>query len=214
MLRKWSPFFLVTMFGVLMTPVGGDLDLQAQTFNYKAPPRLVLGGSLGRFRISYDDFDKIYDSRWDNAFGGFATYMVSAPYNVVVKYRNFSRTDQFTTTDNRKLALEWDEKWYNVGLRYAVLSRRGFSNYFGFGFTFMKIEEAGEYSVFSQEDLGKERDAGGFFIEFGLHYSLMEYLSLFSELEITSAGLEGKSGFEGNSVGGYYVGVGASLLLF
>jgi hypothetical protein len=174
--------------------------------------RLIIGGNAGRFRISYEGFSRIYDGRSGMAPGATVLVKIRPPYYVAVKYHQFEKAaeviDNNTVVDTRK----WEERWYNLGVRYVSYGERRMVNHVGFGFAFFKIDESGPGSVFGPQP-GK-RDASGFFLDAGLEYRFLKYLSIGVELEITSAGLEGKSGFEGSSVGGYLVSLGLNWFVF
>ncbi len=203
-------FYCAMVFSFMYTT-----PVQAQFFDSMGDsPRLMLGGNVGNFRVSYEDFKNIYGDRSGGSNGGFASFLITVPYNVVVKYREFQKTGTYSR-QNTDLALDWNQRIFNIGIRYFRPGKKGFSNHFGFGFTIMKIEEKGDYSLFgSQNRTPKKSNAGGFFLDFGIHYGFNRYLDIFTELEISSAGIEGKSGFEGNSVGGYYFSFGLAILPF
>ena len=207
-------FRLFLYFSILSTSMMST-PAHAQFFDgTRDMPRLMLGGSVGNFRVSYEDFKKIFGDRSGGSNGDFASFLISVPYNVIVKYREFKKTGTYSS-QNTDYSLDWNQRIINVGLRYFRPGKRGFSNHLGFGFSFMKIEENGDYSLFSSENRGPQKNnAGGFFLDFGLHYGLNRYVDIFTELELSSAGIEGKSGFEGNSVGGYYFSVGLAILPF
>lgn len=201
--------------GLLATNFIGNTRANAQFFDGEGSiPRLMVGGSTGNFRISYEDFKDIYSERSGSSHGGFASFLISVPYNVVVKYRTFNKTGNYTS-ENNSYAVDWEQRFINFGLRYFRPGKKGFSNHFGFGFSVIDIDENGEYSIFdSENNAPKSSNAGGFFLDFGIHYGFNRYIDVFAEMEISSAGIEGKSGFEGSSVGGYYFSVGVAVLPF
>jgi hypothetical protein len=173
--------------------------------------RLIVGGHVSVFRISYDDFPRLYENRSGLTFGATGLVKIRPPYYVAVKYHQFDK-DGRVIIDNVSQPLRWEENWYNVGLRYVSYGERRLINYLGFGFAFFKINETGPLSVFGQEP-GK-RNASGFFLDLGMEYRFVKYASLDFEIEITSAGIKGKSGFEGSSVGGLLFSLGLNLFAF
>lgn len=176
--------------------------------------RFSIGGDLGLFRISHEDFSKVYGGRLGITWSGRAFIRVSTPYNIIFKYRQFSKSNDYQE-NGTTLPLEWHQKFYNVGVRYMAASREGMTNYFSFGFTFISIEEKGGRSIFiSGNEAEREKSPSGFFLDIGLEYRLRPRFSLITELEISSAGLEGKSSFEGSSVGGFYFAVGLAYFIF
>ncbi len=172
--------------------------------------RLIIGGNAGIFRISYDGFDRIYDSRSGLALGASGIVKIRPPFNAIVKYRHFEK-DGAVTLDNSTQPPHWDQNWYNLGMRYVSYGERKVISYFGFGFAIFNIKETGAVSVFGREP--GEHSAGGFFLDGGLEYRFIKYASLYFEIEISSAGIEGKSGFEGSSVGGFLFSIGTNLFV-
>jgi len=174
--------------------------------------RLIIGGNAGIFRISYEGFSRIYDERSGMSPGATALVKIRPPYYVVVKYHQFEKDAKIIVNNIVVDTQEWQEKWYNLGLRYVSYGERRLVSHFGFGFAFFKIDESGPVSVFGRQP-GK-RDAGGFFLDAGLEYRFRKYASLGAEFEITSAGIGGTSGFEASSVGGYLFSLGLNWFVF
>jgi hypothetical protein len=172
--------------------------------------RLILGGNVGSFRISYDGFKELYGGRSGLTLGALAIVKIATPYHAMVKYRQFEKDSDVLRAGVMQQQL-WEEKWYNIGMRYLAYGDRKLTSYFGFGFAIFRIKETGPASVFGREP-GK-RDASGFFLDGGLEYRFIKLASLYFELEVTSAGIEGKSGFEGASVGGFLIGTGINLFV-
>ncbi|MDQ7063429.1 MAG: hypothetical protein Q9P90_04190 [candidate division KSB1 bacterium] len=209
---RTQKFWLMGLFVGLLAPAAtyGQFEMAP------APGRLSIGASGGFFRISYDDFDNYYKGRTGFVYGGHVNLRVKAPYHLVVKYRQFSKSTTFQ--DRRQTYdLNWRQRWINVGVRYMGIDRETMSNYFSFGFAFFDIVETGGVSVFSGVLVSgdeKKTTASGFFIDFGLHYPLSPRMAVNFDVELTSAGPKGKSGFEGTSVGGFLFGIGLVLFLF
>jgi hypothetical protein len=176
-----------------------------------AHDRLIIGGNAGIFRVSYDNFTDIYDKRSGVTLGATGLLKIRAPYYAAVKYRHFEKDGDFVV-NNVSQPQNWKENWYNLGVRYLSYGDRKVISYFGFGFAFFNITETGTASVFGRAP-GK-RNASGFFLDGGLEYRFVKYASLSFEIEVTSAGLEGKSGFEGSSVGGFLFAIGANIFVF
>lgn len=174
--------------------------------------RLIIGGNTGIFRISYDGFSRIYDKRSGMAPSASALVKIRPPYYAAVKYHQFKRDANVVANNIVVDVQEWEEKWYTVGVRYVSYGERRMVNHFGFGLAFFKINETGPASVFGRQP-GK-RDASGFFLDVGLEYRFVKYLSLGGGFEITSAGIGGTSGFEGSSVGGYLFSAGLNWFVF
>jgi len=174
--------------------------------------RLIIGGNTGIFRISYDGFSRIYDKRSGMTPGASALVKIRPPYYAALKYHRFKKDANVVENNIVVDSQHWEEKWYNVGVRYVTYGERRLVNHFGFGFAFFKINESGPVSVFGRQP-GK-RDASGFFLDIGLEYRFLKYASLGVGFEITSAGIGGTSGFEGSSVGGYLFSLGLNWFVF
>ncbi|NUO81809.1 hypothetical protein HUU05_17195 [candidate division KSB1 bacterium] len=183
--------------------------LSAQDFD-DSVSRLIVGGSAGVFRISHDDFKGVYGSRSAFLPSGHALLKIKAPYNLIAKYRRFEKNATATIND-MATDLQWQQRFLNLGLRYVAYGERRFTQFFGFGVSLMNIEESGPRSVVTTA--GGKRDATGFYLEVGTDYRFMQRAAIFFEVEISSAGVEGKSAFEGTSVGGYYLALGMNLFV-
>ncbi len=196
----------IVLLGLMWTTLAS-----AQSFS-GGPDRLIIGGHTGIFRISYNGFDRIYDKRSGMTPGASALLKIRPPYYAAVKYHQFKRDANVVENNVVVDTQHWDEKWYTVGVRYVSYGERRMVNHFGFGFAFFKINETGPVSVFGRQP-GK-RDASGFFLDAGLEYRFLKYVSLGVGFEITSAGIGGTSGFEGSSVGGYHFSLGLNWFVF
>ena len=184
----------------------------AQGYRDDGRDRLIIGGNVGIFRISFNDFTEVYDKRSGLTLGGTGLLKIRVPYYLAVKYRHFEK-DGSAVVNNVSQPQNWKENWYTAGVRYLSYGERKVISYFGFGFAFFKIKETGTASVFAGRNPGRH-SASGFFLDGGLEYRFSKFASLDFEIEVTSAGLEGKSGFEGSSVGGYLFSVGTKLFVF
>jgi len=173
--------------------------------------RLIVGGNIGVFRISFDSFKRVFDERSGMTTGAVAFLKIRPPYYAAVKYHRFEKNKNLTIA-NITQAQTWEEQWYSVGVRYTTYGERRVVNHLGFGLAFYNIKETGAISVFGQTP-GK-RSASGFYLDTGIEYRFIKYASLDFGIEITSAGIEGKSGFEGSSVGGFVFEAGLNLFLF
>jgi hypothetical protein len=173
--------------------------------------RLIVGGHASVFRISYDGFSRIYGERSGLVLGATGLVKIRPPYYATVKYHQFDKETN-VTNNNVLQRQKWEESWYNLGVRYVSYGERRLVNHFGFGFAFFNINEIGPLSVFGRPP-GKV-NASGFFLDGGMEYRFIKYASLAFEIEITSAGIQGKSGFEGSSVGGFLFSLGLNLFVY
>lgn len=173
-----------------------------------SPEKMIVGGGVGIFRISYDDFSELYDGRSGFTYGGQVLYKVFAPYYVVAKLNVFRKDGAVDSTGNE---ISWRQRGINFGVRYIGYRDRKLVSYFGFGFVFYNIKEEGALSLFNSGDVS--RNATGLFLGGGLEYRFVKRASVFFDVEVSSAGLKGKSGFQGNSVGGFSIGLGMNLFV-
>ncbi len=179
-----------------------------QELGMESPEKVIVGGGVGVFRISYDDFSELYDGRSGFTYGGQLLYRVYAPYFLVAKLNMFEKEGLLDSTGAK---INWRQRGINLGVRYISYRDRKLVSYFGFGFVFYNIKEEGALSLFSAGD--GNRNATGLFLDGGLEYRFVKRASLFFDLEVSSAGLKGKSGFQGNSVGGFSIGAGINLFV-
>lgn len=194
---------LVLLFIVCVSPMAFS-----QGLGVDSPEKLIAGGSAGIFRISYDAFSELYDGRAGFTYGGQVLYRVFPPYYAVAKLNMFEQDGEIDSTGN---AIHWRQRGVNVGVRYINYRERKLVSYFGFGFVFYNIKEDGALSLFSSGD--GSRNATGLFLDGGLEYRFAKRASVFFDVEVSSAGLKGKSGFQGNSVGGFSIGLGINLFV-
>ncbi len=196
-------------FALLLWP----LLANAQDFEY-ALPRLVVGGSGALFRISLDQFESVYQSRLGPSYGGFAGIRVYTGHYLLFKYANFQQDGKTGTHAESGLNLrdaKWQEQWYNLGVRIHPFTARRTQSYYGFGVVFYDVQEQPQLSVFSSTSEEKKSELGnGFFLELGIEYFLHPRLAPFFELEVSSGGVRGKTGFEAFSVGGFRFALGVN----
>jgi hypothetical protein len=186
----------------------------AQPYGY-SQPRLTLGGSAAEFRISLDQFEDIYQSRWGTSYGGFVGVRVFSAHYALFKYATFQKSGKKGIQPQTGLDLQnakWDEQWYSIGLRVHPPILRKIQSYYGFGVAFFDINEQQGVSVLQGQD---ENGLGtGFYLELGLEYFPIQKASAFFELEVASGGTRGKTGFEAFSVGGFRFALGVTLWPF
>jgi len=192
---------LVLLFALCASPYafGQGLDIDS-------PEKVIAGGGVGIFRISYDDFSELYDGRAGLIYGGQVLYKIYAPYFLVGKLNIFEKSGG---RDSTGAELSWRQRGINVGVRYVSYRDRKLVSYFGFGFVFYNIKEDGALSLFG----AGSRNATGLFLGGGLEYRFVKRASIFFDVEVSSAGLKGKSGFQGNSVGGFSIGMGMNAFI-
>jgi hypothetical protein len=173
------------------------------------PEKLIVGGGAGIFRISYDDFSELYNGRSGLAYNGQVLYKVLAPYYAVARIGVFGKDGHVDSTGSE---ISWRQRGISIGVRYISYRERKLVSYLGFGFVFYDIKEEGAVSLFGNTD--GSRDATGLFLDGGLEYRFVQRASIFFDVEVSSAGIEGKSGFQGNSVGGFTIGMGMNFFIF
>ena len=176
-------------------------------------PRVIAGGGAGYFRISLDNCNNQYTSKWSNIYSSqvnFRFYRSSYLTLQYEKYRNEKANEEFKTN----ITPFWDETFFNVGIRWYSESRRKWNFYTSLGLTFTKIKEQPGLSIFpSSNENNNTKDGKGFFAEIGTDYVIFPHAALFIELELSSVGEGGMPGFVGQSTGGFAVQAGLDLYL-
>lgn len=177
-------------------------------FEYQySQPRLLMGGGIALFRISLDDFESLYSNRWGESYGGFCGVRFYSSYYLNFKYNLFEKAGKSgldPKTGLERSDARWRQSWYTIGLRAHPPITRRFNSYYGFGIVFYDVEEKENLSIFSQSNTQKADEWGnGFYLELGLEYLFIKELGLYFEMEISSGGVRGQTGFEGFSVGGF-----------
>ena len=203
--NSWLPLCAVTC--ILVAPA------QAQRYPY-AQPRMMLGGDLALFRISLQDFEKVYSSRWGESYAAFAGVRLFAGNYLTFKVHTFDKggIEGIHPISGRDLEMaRWREKWYCVGLRVHPPLTRKTHSYYGFGVALFDVQEEPDLSVFSAMNQKKNDDLGsGFYLELGIEVFPLQRLAGFFEMEISSGGIHGKTGYESFSVGGFRFALGFS----
>lgn len=180
-------------------------------------PRVMVGASAARFRISLDTFEEVYDGRWGPSYGGFAGVRTFSANYLVFKYGSFVKDGKKGTHPNSGLDLanaKWDEKWYNIGLRVFPPLVGKMHSYYGFGLSFLDVTEIENLTVFNDGTSAADGFGSGFYLEIGLDYYPVERIGTFFEMQVASGGVRGKTGFEAMSVGGFSFAIGLIILPF
>ncbi len=202
---------------LLMTILNIPVNSNARDYLFNHP-RVMAGGDFGLFRISLDQFEDVYTNRWGTSLGGFAGVRVLSGYYLIGKYGQFEKKGKQGAHKYSKYDLEnanWQEKWYQVGLRVHPPIVKKLNSYYGFGLSFFNVDEVDSLSVFSTQNGTNQNDTGsGFYMELGLEYFPTEILAAFFHFEISSGGIRGKTGFEAMSIGGYRLAAGISFWPF
>ncbi len=176
-------------------------------------PRLVVGGQVGYFRISLDEFKNLYSSKWDGIYSGQINVRIFRSNYLTVQCENY-KNDNARTGFNDGESPVWQEKFYNIGVRwYSDVSRKW--NFFsGLGLTFAEIKEKSGLSVFAnQPDQKSTQDGQGFFLELGADYTFFPHVAFVLECEITSVGAGGGPAIIGQSFGGFAFQLGLDFYL-
>jgi hypothetical protein len=182
-------------------------------------PSAMLGGQASYFRISVHNFEDVYTSRWGENAGGFAGVRVFGAHYVTFKYGMFQKSGKsgiHPASGEDMQNAQWDEKWYKVGLRIHPAVEKKWGSYYGFGLGFFDVNEVEPFAIFQKigEDQSSSGMGTGFYLELGVDYFIMQKLSAFFEMEISSGGTRGRSSFEAMSVGGWLFSLGLSYWPF
>ncbi len=178
-------------------------------------PHLVVGLRAGEFRVSLDRFEEVYASRWGLCYGGDVALRVLGNVYAFTGGRCFESEGREHAELPRELpssAAHWRERWLLVGVRRWSFGERRWSSAVGLGYAFFWVEESPQRAVLKLRERGSGAQSGrGFFLTVSLDYSLRPWLGLSTELEVTSAGVGGRTGFEGSSIGGFFFSLGANV---
>ncbi len=195
--------------------------LKAQWDSYqsqeKIQPRLMLGGGMAMFRISLSDFEQVYTSRWGESYGGFVGVRAFGAHYITFKYGSFQKSGRSGVdpmTGKNLQNAKWDEQWYKLGLRIHPPVEQKWGSYYGFGIAAYDISEVQGVSVFDDTAHDNSGLGTGFYLEVGIDYFMYKKASLFFDMEIASGGMQGKTGFEAMSVGGWKFTGGVSFWPF
>ena len=208
---RYTPL-IVSIFFSLFVP-----EISMAQYGLYYQPRLMMGASAAKFRISLDTFENVYESRWGTSYGGFLGLRIFSANYAVVKYGNFRKNGKNGAHYETGLNLadaRWDEKWYNIGLRIFPPQVNKLHSYYGFGFSFFDVTEVENLSVFKDGDSAHDGLGSGFYLEIGIDYFPLKRMGTFIEMEVASGGVRGKTGFEAMSIGGFRFAAGIILLPF
>ena len=209
-MNRLHPFFLICLLILVSSQLG--LSFERDSF---WQPRLFLGGEYGYFRISLDNFENLYENRWGAVPGAHVGVRVYSSYYLALKYRHFEKSGKQNGLNYSPLNTsdaKWDEDWYTIGVRINPNSAGIWDSYYGFGYVIFKITEKPGLSVYNDNISHSNKKSGdGFFLEIGILRYFHNNLAGFIELEISSGGIGGKTGFEGQSVGGYLISAGFTI---
>lgn len=179
-------------------------------FSDPTPPRMVIGGDAGLFRISHWDFKDLYQDRWGPSYSVFAGVRVYSFYYAAFTYGSFEKegkNDFSVINQNVTGHPHWQEKWYKIGVQIHPVINKKWGSFYGFGFAFYQINEKNP-KLYSG-DRGQ-----GFYMDLGADYALHDMVSLYLKISISSGGESDRSGFESQSIGGYRFALGLSIWPF
>ncbi len=167
------------------------------------PPRAVIGGSAGFYRVSFENFTDVYDSRWDYDYSSQISIRVFRSNYATVQFSRFKKAERISSESLLGNAA-WEQRFINVGIRWYSDTQKRWRFYSGFGFSFVSVSEKAGFSVIEPESTKDvATDGSGFYLEVGADYIFIPHVGLNIELEISSAGEGGTPGFMGSSLGGY-----------
>ncbi|MDZ7369588.1 MAG: hypothetical protein ONB12_00280 [candidate division KSB1 bacterium] len=180
------------------------------------PPRLILGGDYGVFRISHKDFEQVYKSRWGDGFGGFAAVRFYGTAYAAAKYGYFYSYAKNSTAKEGFTESSWEEKWLKAGVRFRRLPDGRWGSYYGFGAAFYFIDETGSPFLLADSASGAagKQQGSGFYMEAAVEYLATSKAVVYLEAEVASGGIGGLTGFEEKSIGGWRFAAGLSVSPF
>ncbi len=192
------------------------LNTAAALDYFYSQPRIMAGGDVGMFRISLDQFKEVYADRWGESFSGFAGVRITRAYYLTCKYGQFSKDGKEGVHPETGVNLNqarWDEKWYQFGVRVHPPITKKLNSYYGFGICYFKTSEVRQLSVFTTSE-NVDNTGSGFYMELGFDYFPVQYLAAFLQIEVSSGGVKGNTGFESMSIGGFRFSAGVAVWCF
>lgn len=180
------------------------------------PTQLVIGGSLGAFRISATHYNEFYGSPWESLPQIQIGIGLSPSSFVMLKGTQFSREGKFFMSEaGPSFQLHWKQRWLEVGYRrYSAGPPRASRTFMGFGLAFFQIEETPLMFLHALGSRSQKISPKGFYIEIGLEHFFTHSLSLSLDMDLSSAGLYNGVSFQSQSVGGLFVGITAKYFIF
>ncbi|MFZ5517159.1 MAG: hypothetical protein ACOY90_11005 [Candidatus Zhuqueibacterota bacterium] len=206
--RKLTLFMFMLM-SCLVTSAGWTQD-----WIFSPMPRVITGGTVGYFRVSLDNFNDLYSSRWDTYYSGQVSVRFYHSTYASFQYATFTTAGKTVTVEGANLTgqADWQETFMNIGLRRYSDTNRKWRFFTGVGFIFIDIEEAAGISIFANKNSTDTRTKGsGFYLEIGGDYRFIPHAAIGWEIEANSAGEGGNPGFAGSNLGGLAFQVGLSL---
>ncbi|MGQ9559492.1 MAG: hypothetical protein ACUVWA_03170 [Candidatus Oleimicrobiaceae bacterium] len=208
--------FCVAFFGLVLVLMVGTSTKGAGQVPVEEP-RVIVGLRGGQFRISLDRFENLYESRWGFCYGGDVALRVYGTLYALCGGRRFQmsgKSHEWAGGVPPRRA-RWNEKWLLLGIRRWSLGEGRWASAIGLGYAFFWVEEEPQAAVLIVPAGGAGAQTGkGFFLTVSVDYSLQPWLGITGELEVTSAGVGGRTGFEGSSIGGFFLSLGVSLRPF
>ncbi|MCR4437704.1 MAG: hypothetical protein QHJ34_01505 [bacterium] len=180
-------------------------------------PHFVVGLKGGEFRVSLDRFEEVYASRWGPCYGADAALRVYGNLYAFCGGRRFEKAGKEASWPQDVLSSDayWREKWLLLGIRRWSFGERRWGSAVGLGYAFFWVEENPHRAVLAPPQGEATHQTGrGFFLSVSIDYSWRPWLGVASELEITSAGVGGRTGFEGSSIGGFFFSLGLNIRPF
>jgi hypothetical protein len=180
-------------------------------------PRIFVGAEGGYFCISLNRFENVYKDRWGPIYGAHAGVNVFSVHYLTFKYRHFEQSGKegIHPESGKDLSLaKWREDWFTLGLRIQPRSDMKWNSYYGFGYAFFSFTEKAGLSVYNEDRADSKRCGGGFYLELGIERYLCDRASVFVEFEVSSGGIGGRAGLEGQSIGGYCFSGGIVVWIF
>ncbi|MCH8124792.1 hypothetical protein IIC38_02340 [candidate division KSB1 bacterium] len=194
---------------IYLLPV--NIDAQPARFS-----RIEITPSFGAFRISNDAFSRFYDNRWLYPAGVSIDYALNPSLHLNVRAKFSQKNSSYFDEDlNENVDLKWEQSWFGIGIQRFTSSPFSKSrSYFGFGFAFFQIDENKEgYLLRELSRSSSSTNPKGFFICGGFDRPVSSKINFRFEIEATSAGVGDGFGFESQSLGGIYIGLGINFNL-
>lgn len=171
-------------------------------------PQLSVGGGIGYFGSSVNNFEKIYGSNGGFTYGfdgsiQFMTLRKDTRIYGLIQYYIFNRSG--TTIGDYKVDIDWNETIFDIGGRYCWQTQ-GTRSWIGGGVSQPNVIE--KFTLLG-ESIKLDDTASGFYLEYGSTWES----SLFLNIKFSTGEIEGQGGVSGDwaDIGGFSLIIGMLL---
>jgi hypothetical protein len=158
-------------------------------------PQFFIGGGVGHFGSSVNNFDQVYGTKGGFTYGGEGSIQLmeqSEDKRIygVVQYYIFEKSG--TTVGDYEVDIDWSETITDIGIRYCWRTDETFS-WLGGGLSQPRVIEKFQLNG---ENIEFDKTASGFYVEYGARFEG----SVFTNIKYSSGEVGGEGGVGGETV--------------